>query len=70
MELVKIRLQNQGAAGLSTVGLDSSAKFTGPIDATRYIYRQAGIRGIYRGFISTVWRETPSYGSLDFKVYF
>ncbi|KAI9361245.1 mitochondrial carrier domain-containing protein, partial [Zopfochytrium polystomum] len=51
MELVKIRLQNQ------------QNLYTGPIDCCRKIFRAEGLRGFYRGFHATLWRETPSYGA-------
>ncbi|KAI8926931.1 mitochondrial carrier domain-containing protein [Entophlyctis helioformis] len=55
MELVKIRLQNQEAA--------ANAAYKGPIDCIRKIVAKDGIRGLYKGFGTTIIRETPSYGA-------
>lgn len=77
MELVKIRLQNQGLdhhvptlrerlrAVKSHKPLEraTSDKYAGPIDCMRQIYRESGFRGLYRGFFATLIRETPSYGA-------
>ena len=38
-------------------------KYAGPFDCTRQLYRENGLRGLYRGFFATMIRETPSYGA-------
>lgn len=54
-ELAKIQLQNQ----INSTAADS---LKGPWDCLKKIYKASGIRGCYRGMVSTLWRETPSYG--------
>ena len=78
MELIKIRLQNQGLETHSPSlrermrrkkqPLDTSRgaaglKYSGPLDCTRQIYKAEGVGGLYRGFWVTMVRETPSYGA-------
>ncbi|KAI8893215.1 mitochondrial carrier domain-containing protein [Globomyces pollinis-pini] len=55
MELVKIRLQNQSS--------DPKYQYKGPIDCVQKIIKMDGLRGLYKGFGSTLLRETPSYGA-------
>lgn len=55
MELVKIRLQNQGSNGTKHL-------YTGPLDCATKIVKSMGLKGLYRGFGTTLIRETPSYG--------
>lgn len=50
MDLIKLRLQVQGAIG-------SSNRFTGPLHAARHIFEQGGIRGLYRGLPGVALRE-------------
>lgn len=52
---VKIRLQNQ-------TGIPEPI-YKGPIDCLRQIFRNQGIRGLYKGLPTTLIRETPSYGA-------
>jgi hypothetical protein len=55
MELIKIRLQNQGLNGAKHL-------YTGPLDCATKIVKSMGLKGLYRGFGTTLIRETPSYG--------
>lgn len=57
MELVKIRLQNQGTG---------APLYKGPMDCVTKIIKTQGYRGLYRGFRMTLLRETPSYGGIFF----
>jgi solute carrier family 25 carnitine/acylcarnitine transporter 20/29 len=59
MELLKIRLQNQGSNGASHL-------YSGPLDCVRKIVKTSGFKGLYRGFGTTLIRETPSYGGVCF----
>ncbi|KAI8818299.1 mitochondrial carrier domain-containing protein [Fimicolochytrium jonesii] len=63
MELVKIRLQNQRDAPPTASGAPGIPMYKGPVDCMQQIYRQAGIRGYFRGLGCTIIRETPSYGA-------
>uniref|UniRef100_A0A8C0AI68 Mitochondrial basic amino acids transporter n=1 Tax=Bos mutus grunniens TaxID=30521 RepID=A0A8C0AI68_BOSMU len=54
MELAKTRLQLQEAGPART--------YRGPLDCLAQIYRQEGLRGVNRGMVSTLLRETPSFG--------
>ncbi|RUP43036.1 mitochondrial carrier domain-containing protein, partial [Jimgerdemannia flammicorona] len=55
MELVKVRLQNQGIPSVS------STHYRGPLDCTLKTYQAGGMRSIYKGMIATVLREA-SFG--------
>ena len=58
LELIKIRLQNQDTA--------EHKIYKGPIDCLRKTVIQEGYRGLFKGFRTTLIRETPSYGGTDF----
>lgn len=71
IELVKIRMQNQGVNALHPTGdapvttpstINAASKPMGPLQCTRHIWRTEGLRGVYRGLPVTLIRETPSYG--------
>lgn len=53
MELAKTRLQLQSSSGL---------QFSGPVQCLRYIYRNEGFRGVFKGLGVTFLREAPGYG--------
>ncbi|KXJ15808.1 mitochondrial carnitine/acylcarnitine carrier protein [Exaiptasia diaphana] len=52
-ERVKCLLQIQQASG-------GEQKYKGPIDCVRQIYRQNGIRGVYKGVCATLLRDVPA----------
>ncbi|XP_011373559.1 mitochondrial basic amino acids transporter [Pteropus vampyrus] len=54
MELAKTRLQLQDASPTRT--------YRGSLDCLAQIYRHEGLRGVNRGMVSTLLRETPSFG--------
>jgi solute carrier family 25 carnitine/acylcarnitine transporter 20/29 len=54
MELAKTRLQLQDTGSVRT--------YKGSLDCLAQIYQQEGLRGINRGMVSTLLRETPSFG--------
>lgn len=54
LELAKIQVQNQSAW--------KGRQFRGPWDCFKYILREHGPSGCFRGMTATVLRETPSYG--------
>lgn len=54
MELAKTRLQLQDAGPART--------YRGSVDCLVQIYRSEGLRGVNRGMVSTLLRETPSFG--------
>jgi len=72
-ELVKCRLQVQQTLRTNP---SSAASFTSPASAAsaalhqptsalsmfRHVYRQEGVRGLYRGYSATALRDIPSYG--------
>lgn len=62
VELVKIRLQLQKPHD----NISSSSSVTihnkGPIDVAKKIFRQEGLRGMYRGLTITVLRDAPAHG--------
>ena len=76
MELVKIRMQNQSIGmqhvswtmrrlGTSKTTPDSNNIFhnyRGPLQTTRDIINRDGIRGIFKGWWITVFREVPQFG--------
>ncbi|XP_062946860.1 mitochondrial basic amino acids transporter isoform X3 [Cynocephalus volans] len=54
MELAKTRLQLQDAG--------AARAYRGSLDCLAQIYRREGLRGVHRGLLSTLLRETPSFG--------
>lgn len=54
LELAKIQVQNQSAW--------KGRQFRGPWDCFKYIFKEHGLSGCFRGMTATVLRETPSYG--------
>jgi solute carrier family 25 carnitine/acylcarnitine transporter 20/29 len=61
MEHLKCRLQLQP-------GSPGHVAYDGPIGAARAIVKSHGVPGLYRGFVSTLWREVPAFGAY-FSVY-
>ena len=59
MELVKTQMQVQGI-GKKTV--KRTMKYKTSLDALKQIYRHEGVRGCYRGMLTTVIRDTPAFG--------
>ena len=57
MEHVKCRLQIQHGKG----SVDNLYK--GPLDAARKIVSEHGMKGLYRGWWATAWREVPAFGT-------
>jgi len=56
VELFRIQMQVQ------TKALDGApAKYSGTADCARKIYSQFGMRGVYQGYSSTLFREVPAY---------
>lgn len=62
-EHVKCRLQIQGLHHSH-----GHEMFKGPFDAVDKILNAHGVRGLYRGFVCTAWREVPAFG-LYFATY-
>ncbi|CAE6516457.1 unnamed protein product [Rhizoctonia solani] len=50
-ERVKVLLQVQGQGGQS--------KYNGPVDVVRQLYREGGLRSIFRGTVATLARDGP-----------
>ncbi|CAF1358153.1 unnamed protein product [Adineta steineri] len=61
VELIKCRIQT-----LNDMPMINSSnvknKIISPIDMTRNIIRQEGVRGLFRGLTTTLMRECPGYG--------
>jgi solute carrier family 25 carnitine/acylcarnitine transporter 20/29 len=36
--------------------------YAGPLDCATKLYRQAGLGGIFKGQVSTMWRDGVGYG--------
>jgi len=51
MEHLKCRLQ-----------LTSGPTYSGPLHVMSDVFKTSGIRGLYRGWCSTLWREVPGFG--------
>jgi solute carrier family 25 carnitine/acylcarnitine transporter 20/29 len=62
MELAKTRLQIQGLGESRKYFRSHKHTYDGPWDCMKKIYCSEGIRGVYRGFLLTCLRETPSFG--------
>ena len=56
-ERIKCLLQVQAANPSA-----SGPKYNGPIDCAKQLYRQGGIRSIYKGTAATLLRDTPASG--------
>ena len=37
-------------------------KYAGPVDCAKQLYREGGIRGVYRGTAATLLRDVPASG--------
>ncbi|EDO47806.1 predicted protein [Nematostella vectensis] len=58
LDRVKCILQIEKAFGGSSYG--------GPVDCLRRIYREAGVRGVYKGISVTAMRDIPGWGAMFF----
>ncbi|XP_043839646.1 mitochondrial basic amino acids transporter [Dromiciops gliroides] len=58
MELAKTRMQLQGTGEYKL----KTRTYKNSLDCLAKIYRQEGLRGINKGMVSTLIRETPSFG--------
>jgi Mitochondrial carrier protein len=56
VEFVKCNLQVQGQDNTK------NRKYTGPLDCIIKTVRENGIRGMYKGYVATVMRESPGSG--------
>ena len=52
-ERIKCLLQVQKAGG------DANPKYTGMVDCARQVYREGGIRSLYKGTLGTLFRDIP-----------
>uniref|UniRef100_A0A914I980 Mitochondrial carnitine/acylcarnitine carrier protein n=1 Tax=Globodera rostochiensis TaxID=31243 RepID=A0A914I980_GLORO len=57
-ERIKCILQVQSMGGTNEV-----PKYNGPLDVVRKLYREGGIRSIYRGTAATLLRDIPASGA-------
>ena len=78
MELIKIRMQNQGVGkqhvswvmtkfGMADPeptrkGVPFMKEYRGPLQTTKIIIKEHGFMGIYKGWWATVFREVPQFG--------
>ncbi|XFG12609.1 hypothetical protein AB1E19_016233 [Capra hircus] len=53
-ERIKCLLQIQASSG--------ETKYAGPLDCAKKLYKEAGIRGIYKGTVLTLMRDVPASG--------
>ncbi|KAL8201075.1 hypothetical protein R6Q57_012414 [Mikania cordata] len=74
-ELIKCRLQAQGAGATTAAATEAGAtvtaavKYGGPMDVARQVLRsEGGIRGLYKGLFPTFAREIPGNATM-FGVY-
>ncbi|PWA60708.1 substrate carrier protein [Artemisia annua] len=72
-ELIKCRLQAQGAAVASVAGpggtVTAALKYTGPMDVAKQVLRsEGGVKGLFKGLIPTMGREVPGNAAM-FGVY-
>lgn len=58
MELAKTRMQMQGTGEMKA----SRKTYKNSLDCLVSIYKKEGIRGINRGMVTTIIRETPGFG--------
>ncbi|XP_076358640.1 mitochondrial carnitine/acylcarnitine carrier protein-like [Tachypleus tridentatus] len=57
-ERIKCLLQIQQAAGSA-----ATTRYKGPVDCVRQLYKEGGIRSIYRGTCATLLRDVPASGT-------
>ncbi|TRY85374.1 hypothetical protein DNTS_016400 [Danionella cerebrum] len=50
------------AAGMLSGGRGGQPKYAGPMDCVKQLYRQNGIRGLYKGTALTLMRDVPASG--------
>ncbi|XP_076447347.1 mitochondrial carnitine/acylcarnitine carrier protein-like [Babylonia areolata] len=55
-ERIKCLLQIQQASG------GKERKYAGPVDCAKKLYKEGGIRGVYRGTAATLLRDVPASG--------
>lgn len=72
-ELIKCRLQAQGAVVASVAGpggtVTAALKYTGPMDVAKQVLRsEGGVKGLFKGLIPTMGREVPGNAAM-FGVY-
>jgi len=53
-ERIKCLLQIQG-------GMSGPPKYAGPMDCAKQVFRESGIRGLYKGTGATLLRDVPGY---------
>ena len=71
VELIKLRMQLQNIGQeVSSPGIfhvskhqHSSGKYVGPLETAINIFRGEGIRGLYKGSVVTVLRESPAFAT-------
>lgn len=64
MELIKLRLQIQtNPTELFEWHPTSGRVYADPWDATKKIYHQGGVRGLYKGLELTIMREVPAFAA-------
>ncbi|KFO79827.1 Mitochondrial carnitine/acylcarnitine carrier protein, partial [Cuculus canorus] len=61
-ERIKCLLQIQAATG--------ETKYSGSLDCAKQLYREAGIRGVYKGTVLTLMRVSPARGFFYFLLLF
>jgi len=59
----RLQLQQQQLLLQQHTNANNQLLFRGPIHASTAIFKTHGILGIYRGFVSTFWREVPAIGA-------
>ncbi|KAG0474499.1 hypothetical protein HPP92_014185 [Vanilla planifolia] len=68
-ELIKCRLQAQGALAESASPATSVVKYGGPMDVAKQVLRsEGGLRGLFKGLVPTLAREVPGNAAM-FGVY-
>lgn len=68
-ELIKCRLQAQGAVAASGPGAAIAVKYGGPLDVARHVLQsEGGARGLFKGLFPTMAREVPGNAAM-FGVY-
>ncbi|XP_067400533.1 solute carrier family 25 member 45 [Emydura macquarii macquarii] len=61
VDLIKVRLQNQThPCGLRNPAGGSGAQYRGPVHCGASIFREEGLRGLFRGTWALVLRDTPT----------
>ncbi|XP_041129386.1 mitochondrial carnitine/acylcarnitine carrier protein-like isoform X3 [Polyodon spathula] len=60
--LLQVEERNSTLHLLKIQAASGEVKYTGPMDCVKQLYRESGVRGIYKGTVLTLMRDVPASG--------